>query len=88
MADTSERTLPTIHLNGSSRQRLVEDAQTAYSALNAALETLCAMRPHQRDYYVSPDTWAPASEEHSRRIETVLQVRDEIAHWAVDVQNL
>ena len=84
MADT----LPTIHLNGSSKRSLVRDAQSAYSALIAAVDALCAMHPHQRDYYPSPGTWDAASDEHADRIKAVSGVMDDICDWANQVQNL
>jgi hypothetical protein len=81
-------TLPTIHLNGSSKESLVHDARTAYSALLDAADALSRMSPHRRDYYTAPDTWDAATAEHAARIEAVQGVMDSVSEWALAVQNL
>lgn len=54
-------TLPTIHLNGSNRQRLREDYLQAHRALLKARDAFAAIDCHARDYYVAgPDAWPQA----------------------------
>ncbi len=59
--------LPTIHLNGTSKAELVKQVETAYVALNEAVEALRAMAPHGRDYYVQPDSFAFINASHQAR---------------------
>jgi len=72
--------LPTIHLNGTSRQYLHEEALAAHRALSAAVDALAAMTVHARDYYPQgADAYAEAAREHRERIERVRQVLVEVA---------
>lgn len=43
--------LPTIHLNGTHVDDLIEQAEQAEVALNAAIVKFRAMAPNGRDYY-------------------------------------
>jgi len=45
-------TLPTVHLNGSSKQSLLDCYFDAAEALRKALVAVQATAPHGRDYYV------------------------------------
>jgi hypothetical protein len=80
--------LPIIHLNGTSRESLVDDACTARSALESAIEALCQMRPNGRDYYPAPGTLGPATDEHEQRIQAVRRVSDELTEWAQKVMDM
>ena len=51
-------TMPTIHLNGSGRDRLVSGYTDAWRAMQKAREALANVEFHARDYYVSDDTEA------------------------------
>jgi hypothetical protein len=46
-----ELVMPTIHLNGTGRQALVEQYANAVEALQTALDKVRAAAPHGRDYY-------------------------------------
>lgn len=72
-------TLPTVHLNGSGRQRLLDINQAALAAIDAALEALHEAAPHGRDYYVNPDpeAYSKAAVEHGARIDTLTKVRQD-----------
>lgn len=71
--------LPTIHLNGTSRQYLHEEALASAFALRAAVASLEAMTVNARDYYPQgPDAYAEAAREHRERIERVRQVLAEV----------
>jgi hypothetical protein len=55
-------TLPSIHLNGTSRATLSEGYGTAYRALQDAIRAFNAIEFNCRDYYVQPaDAWARAT---------------------------
>jgi hypothetical protein len=75
--------IPTIHLNGTSKEELLRQLSKASIACANAEETLAAAMPHGRDYY--PKGGAAiyqAQDEHRARIEKVATVRKEIdAIW-------
>ena len=45
--------VPTLHMNGTSKQDLTEQYKSAYEALDKAMQAL--PRPHGCDYYVQGD---------------------------------
>jgi hypothetical protein len=47
--------LPTVHLNGTGRDRLLSDYHTAYKLLCAASEAFASIEFNARDYYVQGD---------------------------------
>lgn len=71
--------LPTIHLNGTSKETLQEQYSKANEAIYAAIRALEGATPHARDYYVQNDqATAEALKEHRARVEKLLEVRKEI----------
>lgn len=61
--------VPTIHLNGTGQQYLLDQANETVSALNVALDTMMANGPNCRDYYPQgPDACAAAIKEHQARV--------------------
>lgn len=65
-------TFPTIHLNGASRESLLEDYCAALSALRYAQEKLCKTAPNARDYYVADDeAYKSARYEHTARMDKI-----------------
>ncbi len=75
--------IPTIHLNGTSRDSLREGLMTAYTAVRTAIDAVCDAAPHGRDYYVQgPDAYTKARAEHDSRLARLKSVQDEIlAIW-------
>lgn len=67
---------PMIHLNGSSRERLLEQQTDAAAALREALEALVEASPNGRDYYPQGSGAVQAAmrehEDRLRRIQSVL----------------
>jgi hypothetical protein len=57
-------TPPTIHLNGTGYERLLNDYQTAYNALQEAISAFKLIEFHSRDYYVKDSAAWPAALEH------------------------
>lgn len=71
--------LPTIHLNGTSREYLFEEAVSTAGALRGAITALEAMTVNARDYYPQgPDAYPEAAREHWERIERVRGVLNEV----------
>lgn len=70
---------PTVHLNGTPRERLAEGYEAAYRAVTAAIAALYACAPNGRDYYVQgPAAFGRADDEHRARIAALAQVRDDL----------
>ena len=64
--------VPTVHLNGTSREALLEQYTKAHNALEVGLNALCAAAPNGRDYYPQgPDAFAKAQAEHSALVTQV-----------------
>lgn len=78
--DLTKLTYPTIHLNGSSKERLLDDVVEAAGAIRRAERALNEMAPNARDYYVEgPDAFAKANEQHRDRLERLASVLREVA---------
>ena len=70
---------PTIHLNGTSKQQLLDDYCDTRQALDAAMEKMIENGPNARDYYPAGDqAYRQAVKEHHDRIEQIHRVRFEI----------
>ena len=87
----SNITLPTVHLNGTSRDTLLEGYIAALDALRLAMAACRAAAPHARDYYMHPNSFALAAEEHAirwtRLADTVSELT-EIAQHVSDAPDL
>jgi len=72
--------IPTIHLNGTSKEELCEQIRNAGSALHDAIEALSKAAPHGRDYYPQgDDAFRKAQEEHNSRLYRLAAVQAELA---------
>ena len=75
--------LPCVHLNGSSRNSLVEQQCAVADVLRNALNEMANAAPNQRDYYPLGDiAFATAKAEHidrARRVQDVLNEVEELA---------
>jgi hypothetical protein len=60
--------LPIIHLNGTSKQSLLEQLEEVYLALSAALDAMRKASPNGRDYYPQPGRMEKALLVHRRRM--------------------
>lgn len=75
--------IPTVHLNGTSKERLLEAIEEAYAKINEAVEALTQTAPNGRDYYVKgPDALYRATDQHSTRMGHLLQVKKELEELA------
>lgn len=64
--------VPTIHMNGTSKESLIDGYAAAANALRSALEALAACRPNGRDFYPQGEgAINVAQQEHDAREETV-----------------
>ncbi len=72
-------TKPTIHLNGSDADSLLEGYMTALTAVQQAIDAVQKTWPHGRDYYISGDAAIHAAmHEHRTRLEKLEAVRGEL----------
>lgn len=67
--------LPTIHINGTSTETLIEGYEVAGQAIQRAIECLQDAAPNARDYYPAGDeAYALAIREHAARVEKLRAV--------------
>lgn len=70
---------PTVHLNGTSKEALIDQIKDAYGAIETAIDALCAAAPNARDYYPQgPDAFSAARAQHDARAKKLVEVRDEL----------
>lgn len=74
-----EITLPTIHLNGTSKKDLIEGYENAFLKINDAVEEVNKIQFHSRDYYPQGnDAWNKAVEERINMKKKLKEVEDYI----------
>jgi hypothetical protein len=75
----TEPLFPTVHLNGSSRNVLIDQLHTAHQRLYEAIAALRHAGPHGRDYYVQGrHTISQLLAEHADRLQRLERVQDEL----------
>ena len=80
--------IPTVHLNGSSADVLLDQNKAALEVVREAIDAICAAGPNARDYYVQGhDAALAAQREHEARVKTLKGVRDELAAIVEGVQD-
>jgi hypothetical protein len=77
---------PTIHLNGTSQRELELEAREAYDAVDKAIEAMCRMTVHGRDYYPQGnEATHEAIREHRARIAKLQSVKDDLEELVLAV---
>ncbi len=77
---------PTVHMNGTSQQELLEQYLSACKALRDALGTMASIYPNARDYSPQgPDAIHVAMAEHSNRMAKLRSVLAEVEQLAEHV---
>lgn len=79
-------TAPTLHLNGSGYQNLMDDYREMYQSLTLAIRAIQAHGPNQRDYYITPGAWEKVRAEHALRLDTLNVMRADILLITNDIQ--
>lgn len=75
--------VPTVNLNGTSRQELVKQQLDAWHALEAAMTAMKAAAPHGRDYQTDDAvTFRVARFEHGRRLQAIVTLMSEYQQMA------
>lgn len=81
-----ELMVPTIHMNGTSKESLIEDICAATLALSKAHNAVCQTCPNGRDYYVQPkENFKLARIQHVSRLERLESVRLELEQIAEEI---
>lgn len=71
--------IPTVHLNGTAAQDLIDPLLTATKALRAAMRALDETQPNSRDYYLQgEDAFQQAVREYDARARRIREVSDEL----------
>lgn len=79
-------TLPTIHMNGTSKESLIDDLCEASLAINTAYEALKRTAPNGRDYYPQgPDALSAAVKEHDDRCRRLDAIKAEIDELTIAI---
>jgi hypothetical protein len=79
--------IPTVHLNGTGKDDLLEALEVAYSVLGEAYRALKRTAPNGRDYYVQPaGALEQAVSEHHARLKAVDDVRSQLSDIAEAIQ--
>lgn len=80
--------IPTVHLNGSSGQVLLDQYAAAAEAVRKALDAVCDACPNARDYYVQgSDAALAAQREHESRVTALKRVRLELVALVEGIQD-
>jgi hypothetical protein len=79
---------PTVHLNGTSREELMNQLLEAIRAIDNARNALARARPHDRDYYPQGDrAIGEALLEHTARMRSLCQVAEQLEWIAMAVDS-
>jgi hypothetical protein len=72
--------VPTVHLNGTSKEELMRQLRDAYRALVKAMDALAEACPNGRDYYPQgPGAHGAAMKEHSERFAKLSAIACELS---------
>ncbi len=81
-------TFPTIHLNGTSREALLEGCIDCVNAVRHAVEVVQRNRPNIRDYYMREGAFDAAATEHDARLKKMEDVLAELREIGEHVAGL
>lgn len=77
---------PTININGTSGQNLLDQATNAGEALREAFRTLQDMAPNGRDYQTAPvGAYETARSQHNSRMSRLDDISKEIEEVALQI---
>lgn len=77
---------PIIHLNGDRRETLMENLESAYRAVDDAMDKLRECAPNGRNYYPNPGRMQLAEAQHLERQLHLQAVRNSLAAEAIQIQ--
>jgi phosphoribosylformylglycinamidine (FGAM) synthase-like enzyme len=81
-------TFPTIHINGTGKQDLLDGYTAAMRAVEAASKALQAVEFNARDYYPQGGfAWMQACEERADQYKKLREVKQHLAEIALHISN-
>ena len=81
-------TFPTIHLNGTGKQDLLDGYIAAFLAVDAAVDALTRVEFNARDYYVQgPDAYTAARAERRAQFAALGNVGAELREIAASISD-
>jgi len=89
MSTKNDLALPSIHVNGTSKDELVRQLSEAHLRLQQAREALMQAAPHQRDYYVQKDqgNYYRARKQYEARLLKIEEVMSELLDLGILIQD-
>jgi hypothetical protein len=88
MSESKQLSVPIVHLNGTSREQLIECRMKLYQTLQVAYDDLRQMTPNGRDYYpAGPEAMEAAIAQHRRRQQVIADLMDEIEQEIGAIEN-
>lgn len=78
--------LPTLNINGSSADDLIQPRRDAYDALQAAIKALQRVTPNGRDYPGDNDACVADRDKHYARLKKINALRAEIMSEAIYIK--
>jgi hypothetical protein len=82
----SEQVVPQVHLNGTSKEELVDQLRTVLTHLRAAEEALQLATPNGRDYYHTGN-YEAARAQHVSRVELLGGLIEDIFAQAIAISD-
>ena len=83
---TNPLIIPTVHLNGTGKDTLVNEYVNAMSAMDKAIETFRKITVHGRDYYPQGNNAInEALHQRSKQLEELMTVRNELETIAIAI---
>jgi hypothetical protein len=79
--------MPTVHLNGTSKESLLSGLCDVVHALHGAGRKLAAACPNGRDYYVKPGSFSAALHQHESRMDKLREIIKELETIAEHVSD-
>ena len=85
--------LPTVHMNGTSKEALLTQYKNCWRAVRDAIDVLEANPPHSRDYYpqntVGTDflyeAYQPAREQHNAWTQKLYAVKNDLEELIIGI---
>lgn len=79
---------PTVNLNGTSYESLLDDARGVLDALRELDRVLAEAAPHGRDYQTAPEgTYQHARDAWAERRELIDRMREEFRSYAIQISD-
>jgi predicted ATPase len=83
---TNTLIIPTVHMNGTGKQTLIEEYVNAMNAVQTAIDALAQITVHSRDYYPQGnDAINEAKYQWNKQYDELMTVRNELEAIAIAI---